>query len=94
MSNVIAFPIVSRRVLNALAALPDDAAPETWPRDELGDIGVMAAALVTDRLDALPADAGHPGVVWKRLPRELQALVETRNPGMARACRADAERQR
>ena len=94
MSEVVDLPIPSHRVIRALAALPGDAAPETWPRDELGEIGLMAAALVTDRVDALPADVATPAIVWQRLPREFQMIVKQRNPGMARACAAEAERWR
>ena len=64
---------------------PEPSANEAWPRDKLGKIGLMAAALITDRVDALPADVAKPAIVWQRLPRELQMIVNERNPAMTRA---------
>jgi hypothetical protein len=75
-----------RRALLALAAMPADERPEAWPTERMVRGAFIAAALITERLDALPADCNGPLAAWSVLPKDLRALVQQRNPAMAAFC--------
>jgi len=92
LGEIVDFPFPSRRAMIALAALPLDAPPDNWPAAELGGAGMIAAALVTDRVDRLPTEFADPAAAWERLSPALRAIVAERNPEMASRCEIEARR--
>jgi len=90
VGEVVEIP-TPRRTLLALAALPADAPPEAWPQALTAPGGAVAAALITDRVDALPDALADPAAACAALPGDLRALVRERNPAMAAYCCAGEE---
>jgi len=88
VGEVVEIP-TPRRTLLALVALPADAPPSEWPRERMVPGGVIAAALITDRVDALPDALADPAAAWAVLPKDLRCMVRERNPAMAAYCTGD-----
>jgi len=81
--------LTPRRTLLALVALPADAPPSEWPRERMFPGALIAAALITERVDALPETRADPAAAWAVLPKDLRCLVRERNPAMAAYCTGD-----
>lgn len=85
MDDVVPFP-TPQHLLLALAKLPADTPPESWPRECMVPGAHIAAALITERVDMLPDAVADPMIAWRLLPGEIKALVFERNTAMAAFC--------
>jgi hypothetical protein len=74
------------RALIALARMDLVPDPACWPLDELGGAGFTAAAIITDRMDLLPAWLAGPASAWRELPGPFRTVIKQRNPAMGAYC--------